>query len=426
MLDIKYIRKNKVKVINKLKSRGDFKNLIEKVLTIDKQYREKLQEREKINSQRNKLNNEIKKLTGEEKKKVIKESAVLKKEEQTNEINLKELNKKKEELDIEFNKIPNIPADDVKIGKDEKDNRAIKIVGKPSHFSFQPKNYMQLATQHDIIDVKRAAKVSGSRFGYLKNEGALLWNALVQYTLSILLEEKFIPFFSPALVKGDIMKDSGYDSYTDVKEAYYLQDEDLYLVGTGEHALLPYHRDEILDEKNLPLYYTTYSSCFRREAGSYGKDTKGILRVHQFDKQEMLIITTPDKSWKAFDHLIKIQEKIINGLDLAYQLLEVCTGDLPKPSAKVIDLECWMPSENRYRETHSASNCTDYQARRNKIRYQDKEGNKQNVHILNATAITPRTLIAILENNQQKDGSIKIPKVLQSYLNGLTVISKRK
>jgi len=426
MLDIIYIRKNKVKVINKLKSRGDFKNLIEKVLTIDKQYREKLQEREKINSQRNKLNNEIKKLTGEEKKKVIKESAVLKKEEQTNEINLKELNKKKEELDIEFNKIPNIPADDVKIGKDEKDNRAIKIVGKPSHFSFQPKNYMQLATQHDIIDVKRAAKVSGSRFGYLKNEGALLWNALVQYTLSILLEEKFIPLFSPALVKGDIMKDSGYDSYTDVKEAYYLQDEDLYLVGTGEHALLPYHRDEILDEKNLPLYYTTYSSCFRREAGSYGKDTKGILRVHQFDKQEMLIITTPDKSWKAFDHLIKIQEKIINGLDLAYQLLEVCTGDLPKPSAKVIDLECWMPSENRYRETHSASNCTDYQARRNKIRYQDKEGNKQNVHILNATAITPRTLIAILENNQQKDGSIKIPKVLQSYLNGLTVISKRK
>lgn len=426
MLDIKYIRKNKNKVINKLKSRGDFENLIEKVLSIDKQYREKLQKKEKINSQKNKLNKKISKLTGEKQKKMIKKCVILKKDEQKYDLDLGTLNKKKEELNIEFNKIPNIPADDVRIGKDEKDNRVIKIVGKPSHFSFQPKNYMQLATQLDIIDVKRATKVSGSRFGYLKKEGALLWNALVQYTLSILLKEKFIPFFSPALVKADIMKDSGYDSYTDAKEAYYLQDENLYLVGTGEHALLPYHRNEILDQKYLPLYYTTYSSCFRREAGSYGEDTKGILRVHQFEKQEMLIITTPDKSWNEFDHLIEIQEKIINGLDLPYHLLEVCTGDLPKPSAKVIDLECWMPSENRYRETHSASNCTDYQARRNKIRYQDKEGNKQNVHILNATAITPRTLIAILENNQQKDGSIKIPKVLQSYLNGLTVVKKRK
>lgn len=222
------------------------------------------------------------------------------------------------------------------------------------------------------------------------------------------------------------MENSGYDSYTHGHEAYYIDKDGLFLVGTGEHALLPYHSKEVLEEKELPLKYTTYSTCFRREAGSYGKDTKGILRVHQFDKQEMVVITTPEKSWEAFQQLVSIQESLIAGLKLPYHLLGVCTGDLPKPSAKVIDLECWIPSENTYRETHSASNCTDYQARLNKIRYADSRGKTATVHILNATGITPRTLIAILENYQKADGSIAIPKVLHPYMNGIKVIKKKK
>lgn len=412
MLDIKYLREHEEEVIKKLSKRQVPKKFITDLLDLDNKKRLLIKQVEEIKAKKNKFNQEISKLNKDEKRKKITVMSELSKKE--TDIN-KQLTATKDKYIKLLNILPNLPSDDVKAGQNEEDNTVIKKIGQIPKFNFKPKDYMALAKAHDLIDTTRAAKISGSRFGYLKKEGALMWSALVQYSLDIILKEKFIPFYSPVLVKEKIMEDSGYDSYIDGQEAYYIEKDKLFLVGTGEHALLPYHSNEILLEKNLPLYYTTYSTCFRREAGSYGKDTKGILRVHQFDKQEMLIITTPENSWKEFDHLLNIQEKIIQGLELPYQFLSVCTGDLPKPSAKVVDLECWLPSENKYRETHSASNCTDYQARRNNIRYRQANGKNYMVHILNATAITARVLIAILENEQQQDGSIKIPQVLQPY-----------
>ncbi len=412
MIDISIIRKNNSSALSGLKKRGVANDTLDKVVMLDTKRRKVIQKLETIQANKNKFNKKIGSLPKNKKEKKLKEMEQLSEEEKDITITLKRL---EEDQKMFLATIPNIPHDSVHVGKEEADNKVIKTVDNNTKKNVKPFDYLQLATKYDLIDTERAAKVSGSRFGYLKKQGAILWNAVVQYTLSILLEENFIPFYSPALVKKDVMENTGYDSYLEGQEAYYIEKDELFLVGTGEHALLPYHAGEILPVSDLPLYYTTYSTCFRREAGSYGKDTKGILRVHQFDKQEMLVITTPDKSWQEFDRLIAIQEKIVQGLKLPYQLLQVCTGDLPKPSAKVVDLECWIPSEGKYRETHSASNCTDYQARNNNIRYKDKDGNNKFVHILNATAITPRILIAILENYQQADGAISIPSVLQPY-----------
>ncbi len=409
MLDIKFIRENADKVNEQLSLRGFDAKKLKKLLELDIAYRKILQESENVKSEKNKFSKSIGKLDKATRRSEIKKLKKL--DAQSDELQIG-LSKATKALSALLDTIPNLPYIEVPEGKNEKDNKVIKTVGKKTNFTFQPRQYMELASLHDLIDTGRAAKVSGSRFGYLKKDGALLWNALVQYCLTVIKEE--------------VMHNSGYDTYTDGQDAYYIKKDKLFLVGTGEHALLPYHSNEILNEKDLPLCYTTYSSCYRREAGSYGKDTKGILRVHQFEKQEMLIITTPDKSWEAFDDLIKIQEKIVSAIGVPYQLLEVCSGDLPKPSARVIDLECWLPSEQKYRETHSASNCTDYQARENKIRYKTDSGSINFVHILNATVVTPRLLIAILENYQKHDGLIAIPKVLQTYMGNRTVISSKK
>ncbi len=415
MIDIKYIKNNLQNSERLLQNRGITSSTINSALDLDEQRRSIIQELDKLKAEKNRFNKEIGSLSQDERSKKIKELSLVDKKEE-------KLKDKYEEISDKYTKvikdIPNIPAADVVVGKDDSENKVIKTVGKTDSLKFKPKSYIELAEQHDLIDTKRAVKISGSRFGYLKGDGALLWNALIQYTLEVILKESFIPFYSPVLVKKEVMENSGYDSYLDGQEAYYIEKDDLYLVGTGEHSLLPYRSNELINEKELPLRYTTYSTCFRREAGSYGKDTKGILRVHQFDKQEMVILCKPDDSWKLFDTLVELQEKIVSGLNLPYQLLSVCTGDLPKPSAKVIDLECWIPSENKYRETHSASNCTDYQARSNNIRFKSKNGKSEFVHVLNATGITPRTLIAIIENYQTEQGTIETPEALKRYMLG--------
>jgi len=407
MLDVKFIRENSAAVKQNLKNRGVGPETVDQLLKLDQEYRQLLKQTEELQAKRNQLSKV--KPTPEQ----IKESKTVGEKLER----IKDQGSRiKADLDKILLSLPNLSQPEVKVGKDESENQVVKTVGSLPNFSFPAKDYLELAKIHDLIDTERAAKVSGSRFGYLKNEAVLLWLALVNYVTDIILKEKFTPFISPVLVKKEVMENSGYNSYTEGAEAYFLEKDNLYLVGTGEHALLPYHADETLEADQLPLYYSTYSTCFRREAGSYGKDTKGIIRVHQFDKLEMVVITTPEKSREEFDHLLAIQEKIAQGLELPYHLLEVCTGDLPKPSSKVIDLECWLPSENRYRETHSASNCTAYQARRNNIRFKDKNGKVNFVHILNATALTPRLLVVLLENYQAKDGSITVPKALRKYL----------
>lgn len=321
--------------------------------------------------------------------------------------------------------IPAIPQPDVRIGKDETENEILRVVGNPTKFSYTPKDYMQLSEALDLIDTTRAAKVSGTRFGYIKNELVLLELALIHYTFEKLVYKKsFTPFFPPVLILKKAMNAMGYLQHGGEDDTYHLQKDNLYLVGTAEQSLGPYHMDEIIDEDKLPLRYCAFSTCFRREAGAAGKDTTGILRVHQFDKIEMFIFCKPEHSDEEHENLLRIEEELVSDLQIPYQVIKMCTGDLGMPTTRKYDIECWMPSQNKYRETHSTSHCADYQARRLNIRFKDKKTTMNYfLHTLNGTAFAlGRMLIMIVENYQQKDGSIKIPKALQKYMNGLTVI----
>jgi len=296
-------------------------------------------------------------------------------------------------------------------------------------FNFSVKNHLQIGEDLGLIDIKRAAKVSGTRFGYLKNEAVLLEFALVKFAFDSLIKYGFIPIVPPVLIKPDMMKAMGYiDTQQDRAEKYFLEKDNLYLVGTAEQSIGPMHQGEILKEKDLPKRYVGFSTAFREEAGSYGKDTKGILRVHQFDKIEMFSFCHPEKSKQEHKFLISLQEKLVQELKLPYQLVHLCSGDSARVSASTFDIEIWMPSENKYRETHSCSNCTDFQSRRLNIRYHNSKTNKSEfVHTSNGTVFAiGRMLIAILENYQRKDGRIEVPKVLRKYLGSKYVDNKRK
>lgn len=421
MLDIQLIRDHPDKVkkaaVNKGIDKDVAKKTIDEILRLDKKLRELIQESEKLRAQRNQL-------TKADREKGIEIKKSLKNIEP-------ELRKIEDNL---FNdlllRIPNPAAQDVKIGKDESDNEVIKKWGEPTKFSFKPKDHLELGEALDIIDVKRAAKVSGSRFAYLKNEAVLLEFALVQLALETLSKQGFSPIIPPTLIKRNSMRDMGYLEHMGNEDFYWVHgahektsegEKGYYLVGTAEQSIGPMHMGEVLNFKDLPLRYVGFSTSFRREAGSYGKDTRGILRVHQFDKIEMFSYSHPDKSDEEHEFLLEVEEKLFQALKIPYQVIKMCTGDLGAPAVRKYDIEAWMPGQDRYREVTSASNTTDFQARRLNIKYQEK-GKKDFIHTLNGTAFAiGRTLIAILENNQQKDGSIKIPTVLQKYVGKKTI-----
>jgi len=329
--------------------------------------------------------------------------------------------------------IPNVILSTVPIGG-EKDYKVLETHGEPTKFDFEPKDHLTLGEALDIIDVKRAVKVSGGRFAYLKGAGALLEFALVQFAMSKLVKEGFTPIIPPVLIRLGITEKLGYWQKGG-NENYYLvsdfekknesakeQANPLYLVGTGEHAVVPMHSDEILPADELPKKYVAFSSCFRREAGTYGKDTNGILRVHQFDKVEMVSFVKPEDDATERGKMLAMAQGLLDDLELPYRTIQLASKDLSIPAAETIDIETWIPSQNMYRETHSISTTTNYQSRRLDTKYQ--EGNeKRLVHILNGTALAiGRTIIAILENYQTKEGTIKIPKVLQPYMGGLKEI----
>jgi seryl-tRNA synthetase len=430
MLDIKFIRKNPKKVKKGCRDK-QAKIDINAVLDLDKKKREILLALEDLRAKKNQASKDIIAAKNEkDKRKIILQMRELDK-------NNDQVDEKFKEIEKEFNKfmlqIPNLPSDDVLSGKDEKDNKVLRKIaasGEPMgdrpKFDFKSKDYMELAENLDLIDIKRAAKVAGSRFGYLKNQAVLLEFALINLVFEILLKEGFIPVIPPVMLKSKMAQGTGYFEATDIKEAYFLPKDDLFLVGTSEQSLLTMRADEILEEKELPNRYVGFSTCFRRESGSYGKDTKGILRVHQFDKLEMFSFCKPEQSAKELQFFLEMEEKLMQALKLPYQVLNICTGDLGFPAATKYDIEAWIPSENRYRETHSTSNCTDFQARRLNIRYKNSKTQKlEFVHTVNGTAFAiGRTLIAIIENYQQKDGSILVPQVLQKYL-GFNVISQK-
>ncbi len=330
--------------------------------------------------------------------------------------------------------IPNPPLADVPEGPDESGNQVIRKWGEPTKFNFEPKDHLALGEALGIIDAERAAKVTGTRFAYLKGAAAWLEFALIRYTLDLVTSEErlkplaeaispgypatpFVPVIPPVMIRPDVFMKMARLSAADKAERYHLQQDDRYLIGSAEHTLGAMHMDETLEEKQLPLRYLGFSTSFRREAGSYGKDTHGILRVHQFDKLEMESFTVPEQGQAEQDFFVAIQEHLLQGLKIPYQAVLLCTGDMGKPNARQIDLECWLPGQNRYRETHSADFMTDYQARRLNTRVRRKSGELQLVHMNDATAFAiGRTLIAILENYQQADGSVVVPEALQKYV----------
>src|SRR3989338_11022364 len=418
MIDIKFIRENPEKVQKGAKDKG-IKIDINQVLDSDKNYRKLSESVQKLREERNTLNEQIKKNPNQWDKEAAQSlKQKFEKEEQN-------FRSSKEKLDDLLLKIPNLSLKDVPIG-DESRNKIIKKIGTPKKFDFAPRDHLELGETLDIIDVKRAAKVSGTRFGYLKNDTVLLEFALVQLALETLLKEGFIPIVPPVLIKSDVMKGLGYMEYSGDEDMFVLPKDGLTLVGTAEHALVTIHKDETFQKKDLPKRYVAFSSAFRREAGSYGRDTRGILRVHQFDKVEMVSFVPEEDTDKEHDYLLSLEEKLFQMLEVPYRVVKMCTGDLGFPAARKYDIEAWMPAQNKYREVTSVSTVTDFQSRRLNMKYQD--GNeKKFVHVLNGTAFSMnRPIIAILENYQQENGSILIPEVLQKYLNCEKISAKNQ
>ena len=401
MLDIKFIRENPEAVKEGCKKRG-VECDINRILELDEKRRELLQRIEGLKTRQNKLGRE----NVEEAKKLKEEIKLLEPQLEEAEGGLKAASAQ----------LPNMPLEDVPVG-DEPANVVLRQWGKGPKFSCEPKDHLELGEALDIIDVKRAAKVSGARFGYLKGEAVLLEFALVQLAMQEAIKEGFIPIVPPVFVRSEVMQAMGYvDTPEDLAERYFFEKEGLFLVGTAEQSVGPMHAGEVLEEKELPRRYVAFSTCFRGEAGSYGKDTKGILRVHQFDKVELFSFCHPKKSKEEHKFLVEFEEKLWRELEIPYQVVQLAVGDMSRPSASTIDIEAWLPGQNKYREVSSASNTTDFQARRLNIRYKTKEGKPEFVHMLNATGLPiGRTIIAILENYQQRDGSVKIPKALQKY-----------
>lgn len=405
MLDINFIRENKEKVIKATKDKGFDEGVIERLLKVDEQRRKIILEVEGLRAKRNELSRKIKGKSDEAVK--LKEELTAKEEEQ------KLIEKDFTDLML---KIPNIAASDVKVGPPE-DNEIIKTVGEIPKFDFPVRDHLEIGQLTDTIDFERGAKVAQSGFFFFKNDLALLELALAQYAFERLAKKGFTPVITPNVAKERNVVGCGFQARSDKeRQIYHIEDEDLDLIATAEITLVGMHTDEVLDHAKLPLKYVGYSSCYRKEIGSYGKDVRGILRVHEFKKVEMVVFCDPKDSDKIHEELLKIEEEIYQELGIPYQIVKMATGDLGNAASKKYDLEAWMPSQERYREITSTSNTTDFQARRLNIKTK-KDGQNVYVHTLNGTiTTTSRTVIAILENFQQKDGSVLIPKPLQKWM----------
>ncbi|MCP8317453.1 MAG: serine--tRNA ligase [archaeon] len=425
MLDIKFIRENKDLIREMLKMRN-MDIPLEDLIDYDKERRELMTMAQKLKHKRNLVSLKIAELKRENKD-AQKEKEEMK--EISDEISMADAKIKELELKIQeiMMIIPNIPDKTVPPGKDENDNVEIRRWRELPSFDFQPKDHIDLGLKLELIDVERAAKVAGARFYYLKGDLVLLNLALIRFGLEFMIKKGFTVIQTPYMLRREVV--AGCVALSDFKDAIYkIEEEDLYLLATSEHAIAGLHKDEILNGKQLPLKYAGISPCYRKEAGAHGRDTKGIFRVHQFEKVEQFVFSRPEDSWKEHELLIKNAEEIFQLLKIPYRIVNVCIGDLGTVAAKKYDLEAWLPGQGKYREMVSCSNCLDYQARRLNLKYRDKPNEKPKfVHTLNSTAIaTERALIAIMENYQEKDGSIRIPEVLRHYVNGLEVIGRNK
>lgn len=425
MLDIKYIRENadivKTAAKNKLIDVD-----IDRLLEIDENLRKITQEADVLKEERNKLSSSIPTLSNEEKQKTIEYVKTLKEK-------IAVLDEKIEPLKEEFTnlmyQVPGIPFEEVPIGKTDEENVEIKRVGEIPNFDFEIKDHVDLAESLDLIDIPRGVKIAGSRSYYLKNEAVLLEMALCRYVIDKLVKKGFTPMTVPTLVKEAPMYGTSYFP-GGRDQAYAITEDDLYLVGTSEVALVSYYSNETFaSNTELPKKLCGYSSCFRREAGTYGKDTRGLYRVHQFTKIEQVILCEADfdKQYELHNFLLNNAEEIMQDLKIPYRVVKVCTGDMGIGQVRKHDIEAWMPSRGKYSETHSCSSFNDFQCRRSNIKYKDENGETRYCFSLNNTAIaSPRILIPLLELNQNPDGSVNIPEVLIPYMGGMTKIEKKK
>jgi seryl-tRNA synthetase len=432
MLDIQFIRQNAKLVKEKSQQKG-YKVDINRLIEVDDKRRGLIVAVEELKKARRKNAEAAKghKPTEEE----IKKGVEIKEKLGPLEEQLANTEKEWKQL---LKQIPNMPLNDVPVGASEDENVVAKTVGKKPTFDFEPKNHWEIAEANGWIDKERAAKVTGSRFAYLKGDLVRLQWALFQFGLDRLTDKKFIqeiisenslevsdrpftPVLTPLMIRTEIY--DAMDRLEPKDDRYKIEGEELWLQGSAEHVLGSMHANETLEEDELPLRYVGYATSFRKEAGTYGKDLEGIIRMHQFDKLEMESFSTPESALEEHLFMIAIQEKLMQGLELPYQLINKCTADIGKPNARGWDINVWMPGQNKYRETHTADYMTDYQARRLGTRYRDHRGQTHLIHTSDATVFSQRPLIAIIENYQTKDGNVRVPKALQPYMGGRDVIS---
>lgn len=432
MIDIKLLRENPEAVAKNAKDKG-YDVDVNKIVTLDEERRKLQQQVDDLREKRNQ--NAAKMKGGKPSQDLIDDGKQIK-------IELAEregyLNSTEAEFLELFKKVPNMAASDVPYGASEDENVVAKVVGAKTEFDFAPKNHYEIAEKRDWIDKERAAKVSGSRFAYIKGELVKLQLAIVSYVVNTLSDEAklreiadgaglnvaakpFTPILPPLMIRTELY--DAMDRLEPRDDRYKIEDEDLWLQGSAEHVLGSMHADEIFDEAQLPLRYLGYATSFRREAGTYGKDMEGILRMHQFDKLEMESFTTGDDGLNEHLLFVAVQEYLLNSLGLPYQVIQKCTADIGKPNARGIDMEVWLPGQDKYRETHTADYMTDYQSRRLKTRVRRSDGSLELVHTNDATAFAlGRIMIAIIENGQDKNGNVRVPEVLRPYLGGREVL----
>ncbi|PJA43114.1 serine--tRNA ligase [Candidatus Woesebacteria bacterium CG_4_9_14_3_um_filter_39_10] len=411
MLDVNFIRENPGKVKKGIGAKGFSSDLVNTVLELDEKRRAMIQKLEAERAEKNIISDEVAKKKTDE---LIERGKIVRTEIRGFEADLKSI---ETGLQRALYEIPNLPLDMVPVGKGEEENKEIRKWGEPRKFDFKPKDHLELGKSLGILDFETGTKVAGNKFYFLYGDGARLELALVQYVFDLLSKEGFLPVITPDLAKSRYYLGTGYLPKGEEAQTYKIEGEDLGLIATAEVTLAGKHADEIISEDKLPIKYIGYSHCFRQEAGAYGKYSKGLYRVHQFTKAEMFIYCKPEESDKFHEYILKMEEKIYQDLGLPYRVLEMCTGDLGAMAARKFDIEVWMPERNGYGEVTSASNCTDYQARNLNIKYKAKDGTKKFVHMINGSAIaSSRTPLAIMENYQNEDGSITIPKVLQKWM----------
>jgi len=429
MLDIKFIRENVDVVKESENRRGRDAEKIDKILAIDNEWKSSIKEEQDLRKIRNSVSEEINRLkkegNNEESQKKIIEMKSVAKQISEKEAKSKELEEKR---NILVKEVGNVLHKSVPVGKDDSENVEIKTIGKIPSFNFEIKDHIDLGTELDLFDLDTAAIVAGARFYYLKNEAVLLDMALQRFAIDKLRESGFMLITPPFMLNREAL--AGTVNLSEFEDTIYkIEDEDLYLIGTSEHALIALKKDYTFEEKELPLRLGGISACFRKEAGSHGRDTKGIFRVHQFTKVEEILFCLPEDSYKYFDELQRLSEILLEELEIPYRVVQICTGDIGNKQTLQYDIEAWFPGQNgkkgAYREVTSCSNCTDYQSVPLGIKYQKRDNTRGYVHIINNTALaTARMIAAILENHQQEDGSIKIPRALQPYMGGMTSIKR--